>query len=93
MLSVAFLASPSRRAAMWLATNLFVARAGVAASTSEAHWLGDRFRLIGEAIAVWRRRAREREELRRYLHYEMKKAPDDFPKDAWSESAKWFWEV
>jgi hypothetical protein len=78
---------------MWLVANLFVARALVAAPTSEAHWLWNRLRLMGETIARWHRRAREREELHRYLRYELKNAPNDLSKDAWLESAKRFWEL
>jgi hypothetical protein len=77
---------------MWLVAHLFVARTGVAASTSVSQWLRNRFWMMVEMIAVWRRRSREREELHRYLRYELKSAPNDLSRDAWIEGLKRFWE-
>ena len=78
---------------MWLAAHLFVARTDASTSASVRQWLRHQCQRVAETIALWRSRSREREALRRYLHYEMKNAPSDLSRDALIESAKWFWEV
>jgi hypothetical protein len=78
---------------MWFVAHLFDTRSSAPALVLASHRLRRRFRSAIATLRVWRCRAREREALRRYLHYELKNAPDDLGKDARIESAKRFWEA
>lgn len=77
---------------MWFLANLFVARWRVSALALASYRFRRRFYAAKEALHVWRQRARDREALRRYLHYEFKGVPSDLSKDAWIEGVKRFWE-
>ena len=77
---------------MWFVAQLSNARSSVPALALASHRLQRRFRSAIETVRAWQGRAREREALRRYLHYELKNAPSDLSKDVLIESAKRFWE-
>jgi alpha-beta hydrolase superfamily lysophospholipase len=79
--------------AMWFVAHLLTNRSSSSflalASYRFRRWL----RMMIETITNWSRRARDRDELRRYLHYELRNAPNDLPAAARIESEKPFWEV
>jgi uncharacterized protein YjiS (DUF1127 family) len=78
---------------MWFVANLFEARWRVSALALASYRFQRRFLAAIETLQAWRRRAREREALRRYLHYELQNTPNDFGVDARIEVHKPFWEA
>jgi hypothetical protein len=93
MLPVVHTRTTAREVAMKSVTHLFGSASAAGRPALALHRLQNGLRTAIDVIKLWRRRVREREELRRYCIKELRGLPSDLADAARIECEKPFWEA